>query len=189
LDFPESEKANEDETFKEETKNGFSKPAPGRSAICGGYIGKDSLVMRKHQVPVAMRPVKTLKSLLVHPKDKQEKEQITDCVYKIPCASSEKCYIGETGRKFGIRLKEHKTEARQSNIFCIRTLQKLLANVARLTVQYDVERFPVYLVRNHINFDIFGNTSVTISFCGVFFRAVHHMTSNKAARSPIANRS
>jgi len=61
-------------------------------------------------VPVAMRPVKTLKSLLVHPKDKQEKEEITDCVYKIPCASCEKCYIGETGRKFGTRLKEHKTE-------------------------------------------------------------------------------
>jgi len=33
-------------------------------------------VMRKHQVPVAMRPVKTLKSLLVQPKDKQEKEEI-----------------------------------------------------------------------------------------------------------------
>jgi len=49
-------------------------------------------VMRKHQVPVAVRPVKTLKSLLVHPKDKQE-EEITDCVYKIPCASCEKCYI------------------------------------------------------------------------------------------------
>jgi len=58
-----------------------------------------------------MRPVKTLKSyLLVHPKDKQDKEEITDCVYKIPCASCEKCYIGETGRKFGTRLKEHKTE-------------------------------------------------------------------------------
>ena len=62
-------------------------------------------VMRKHQVPVVMRPVKTLKSLLVHPKDKQEKEEITDCVYKIPCASCEKCYIGETGTKFGTRLK------------------------------------------------------------------------------------
>jgi len=47
-------------------------------------------VMRKHQVPVAMRPVKTLKSLLVHPNDKQEKEEITDCVYKIPCASCER---------------------------------------------------------------------------------------------------
>jgi len=65
-------------------------------------------VMRKHQVPVVMKPVKTLKSLLVHPKDKQE-EEITDCVYKIPCASCEKNYIGETERKFGTRLKEHKT--------------------------------------------------------------------------------
>jgi len=32
------------------------------------------------------------------------------CVYKIPCASYEKSYIAETGRKFGTRLKEHKTE-------------------------------------------------------------------------------
>jgi len=66
--------------------------------------------MRKRQVPVAMRPVKTLKSLLMHPKDELEKEEIKDCVYKIPCASCEKCYIGETGRKFGTRLKEHKME-------------------------------------------------------------------------------
>jgi len=35
-----------------------------------------------------------LKSLLVHPKDKEE-EEIADCVYKIPCASCEKCYIGD----------------------------------------------------------------------------------------------
>jgi len=77
--------------------------------------GKKSVVrvaqrIRKHQVPVAVRPIKALKSLLVHPKDKQEKEEITDCVYKIPCASCEKCYIGETGRKFATRLKEHKIE-------------------------------------------------------------------------------
>jgi len=57
-----------------------------------------------------MRPVKTLRRLLVHPKDKQEKEEITDCVYKIPCSNCEKTYIGETGRKLGTRLKEHKTE-------------------------------------------------------------------------------
>ena len=75
--------------------------------------------MRKHQVPVAMRPVKTFKSLLVHPKHKQEKEEITDCIYKIPCASCEKCYIGETGRKFGTRLKEHKTEVESITIIII----------------------------------------------------------------------
>jgi len=50
------------------------------------------------------------KTLLVHPKDRQEKEEITDSVYEILCAICEKCYIGETGRKFGTRLKEHKTE-------------------------------------------------------------------------------
>ena len=37
-------------------------------------------LMRKHSVPVAMKPYKTLKSVLVHPKDKQEKEDLTECV-------------------------------------------------------------------------------------------------------------
>jgi len=54
--------------------------------------------MKKHQVTVTMRPVKTLKTLLMHPRDKQE-EEITDCVYKISCASCEKCYIGASKRK------------------------------------------------------------------------------------------
>jgi len=49
-------------------------------------------------------------SVLVHPKDKQEKEDLTECVYKVPCASCDKTYIGETGRKFGVRLQEHRTE-------------------------------------------------------------------------------
>jgi len=42
---------------------------------------------RKHNVPVAMKPHKTLKSVLVPPKDKQEKEDLTECVYKVPCAN------------------------------------------------------------------------------------------------------
>jgi len=46
----------------------------------------------------------------VRPKDKQEKEEVTDCVYKIPRSNCETTYIGEIGRKFGTRLKEHKTE-------------------------------------------------------------------------------
>jgi len=41
-----------------------------------GTLERIARVMRKHQVPVAMRPVKTLKSLLVHPKDKQEEEKL-----------------------------------------------------------------------------------------------------------------
>ena len=40
----------------------------------------------------------TLKNVLVHHKDREDKEQTTECVYKVPCASCEKTYIGETGR-------------------------------------------------------------------------------------------
>jgi len=40
-----------------------------------------------------VRPVWTLRSLLVHPKDKQEKEEVTDCVYKIPCSNWEEVWV------------------------------------------------------------------------------------------------
>jgi len=57
-------------------------------------------IMKKHNVPVAMKPWKTLK----------DKEDITECVYKVPCANCDKMYVGETGRKLGVNLHEHKTE-------------------------------------------------------------------------------
>ena len=50
-------------------------------------------IMKKHNVPVAMKLWKTLKELLVHPKDKQDKEDITECVYKVPCANCDKTYV------------------------------------------------------------------------------------------------
>ena len=55
-------------------------------------------IMRKHKhnVPVAMKPYKTLKTVLVHPKDKQEKEDLTEYVYKVPYANCDKTYIGKT---------------------------------------------------------------------------------------------
>jgi len=49
----------------------------------GGISERVAQVIKRHQVPVTMRPVKTLRRLLVHPKDKQEKEEIKDCVYKL----------------------------------------------------------------------------------------------------------
>ena len=42
-----------------------------------------------------MRPWKTLKRALVHPKDKPDKEDITEYVYKVPCANYDKTYIGK----------------------------------------------------------------------------------------------
>jgi len=51
-----------------------------------------------------------MKGLLVHPKDKQDKQNVTECVYKVPCANGEKIYVGETEREPGVRLQEHRPE-------------------------------------------------------------------------------
>ena len=70
-------------------------------------------VYKKYNIQTAMKPVNTLKSLLVHPKDKIDQLQTCECVYEIPCKNCKKSYVGETGRAFGIRLNEHRKEAEQ----------------------------------------------------------------------------
>ena len=35
------------------------------------------------------------------PKAKQDKEDIRECVYKVPCANGDQTYVGETGRNLG----------------------------------------------------------------------------------------
>ncbi|XP_035659380.1 E3 ubiquitin-protein ligase TRIM71-like [Branchiostoma floridae] len=71
-------------------------------------------IFRKHAIATAVKPKTTLRNLLVHPKDRLEDSSKTDCVYKIPCKSCDKVYIGETGRTFNTRLEEHKKEAKNS---------------------------------------------------------------------------
>ena len=66
-----------------------------------------SRILRKHQIATAMKPHKTLRSLLVHPKDKIKLQNKSDIVYSIPCKQCNKEYIGETGRNFKYRLEEH----------------------------------------------------------------------------------
>ena len=88
--------------------------AVSRPSVVIPYVEKVSetvaRIMKKYNVPCAMKPWVTLKNVLVHPKDREDKEQTTECVYKVPCASCEKTYIGETGRKLGVRLQEHRSE-------------------------------------------------------------------------------
>ena len=69
-----------------------------------------SRIFKKHNISTAMRPHKTLRNILVHPKDKQPKEDKAEVIYSIPCKNCNKVYVGETGRKFGTRLAEHKKD-------------------------------------------------------------------------------
>ena len=61
-----------------------------------------------HGAKTATRPFQTIRNLVVHPKDKMQKEEVSEIVYRIPCKSCDKVYVGETGRNVGVRMNEHK---------------------------------------------------------------------------------
>ena len=57
-----------------------------------------------------IRPCQTIRNLVVHPKEKLNKEVTSECVYSNPCKSCDKIYVGETGRNLGVRMKDHRKE-------------------------------------------------------------------------------
>ena len=58
---------------------------------------------------------KSLRQLLVHPKDQRTVEQTVECVYRIPCHNCDCTYIEETGRNYGKRQEEHRKEVESIN--------------------------------------------------------------------------
>ena len=75
-----------------------------------GTSERMSRLYKSYNIASAMKPHTTLRRELVHPKDKRDCYNTTHALYNIPCLNCELCYIGETGRKFGTRLDEHKAE-------------------------------------------------------------------------------
>ena len=75
-------------------------------------------VLKKHAV--VNKPFTTLQQQFPAPKFRPSMESQSNVVYKIPCTNCSWCYIGETGRAFNTRKKEHlrntKTAAKGSKI-------------------------------------------------------------------------
>ena len=67
-------------------------------------------VLRGYGITTAMKPYENIRKMVVHPKDKIEDSKKCECIYKIPCHNCSSVYIGETGREFSTRLKEHRKE-------------------------------------------------------------------------------
>ena len=95
--------------------------APEKPRFCGkvqipfipGLSDKLKRVFLEHNVQLTHKPFNKLRGLLVAPKDKSLKGDITGSVYHIPCcgADNTECgefYIGETDRDFWTRFSEHK---------------------------------------------------------------------------------
>lgn len=64
-------------------------------------------ILKKHNIKVANRPLRTLQKEFPSPKYRVPSERETNVVYQIPCSDCPWNYIGETGRAFETRKKEH----------------------------------------------------------------------------------
>ena len=94
--------------------------APEKPRFCGkvqipyipGLSDKLKRAFLEHNVQFSHKPINKLRGLLVAPKDKSLKGDITGTVYRIPCSGGntecKEFYIGETDRDFWTRFSEHK---------------------------------------------------------------------------------
>ena len=77
-------------------------------------------LLRKNEIRVVNKPFKTLQQEFPSPKFRQPPDLQSNVVYKIPCKDCPWNYIGETGRCFQTRKKEHqrnlKNYAKGSNV-------------------------------------------------------------------------
>ena len=71
-------------------------------------------VVRKHDIKVLNKPVRTPQQEFPSPKDRPKIEKQTNVVYKIGCKDCPWSYIGETGRCFETRKKEHIRNVKQN---------------------------------------------------------------------------
>ena len=88
-----------------------------KSVVTIPYITRVSEALkrtfRRHGFATSMKPYETLRQLLVHPKDKSSSQDSAGVVYSIPCKDSPEVYIGETGRRYGVREKENMKDVKQ----------------------------------------------------------------------------
>ena len=75
-----------------------------------GVTERVTRVLNSYDIAAASSPHNTIRNELVHPKDKRDQLNTTHAIYEAPCRNCNLVYIGETGRKFGTRLDEHKSE-------------------------------------------------------------------------------
>jgi hypothetical protein len=73
-----------------------------------GVTDKISKVLRRKEITTSFKPLTTVKQKMKSVKDPMDKHQ-GKRIYKISCSCG-KCYIGEIGRSFQVRIKEHEAD-------------------------------------------------------------------------------
>jgi len=64
-------------------------------------------------IGVAHRPISTIKSVVMHPKDTIEDDKKTNVIYGIPCSEYPSVYVRQTGRMLKTMMAEHRAAVRR----------------------------------------------------------------------------
>ena len=73
-------------------------------------------MIKKQNIRVHTKPFQTIKQILSNLKDLIEPKQQPGVIYEIPCLHCVGIYIGETGRAFRTRCKEHIRHVNPKNL-------------------------------------------------------------------------
>ena len=79
-----------------------------------GLTEKTRRIFQRHDIHCAMKPMNSLRSLLVCPKDKRPLLNMSNCVYSIPYGGCKASYVGETSRHLNDWLKEHQASVKKA---------------------------------------------------------------------------
>jgi hypothetical protein len=76
-----------------------------------GVTDKIAKVLRRKEIMTSFKPLITIRQRMKSVKDPTDNRQEKG-IYKVSCSCG-KCYIGETGRSFQVRIKEHEADIRK----------------------------------------------------------------------------
>ena len=94
-------------TTTDKTTTKFTRPMLGIPYI-QGLSEQLSRTYQSHRVYLFHKPSNTIRSIILHPKDKTPKEKLFGAINHITCDDhTHHTYIGETKRPLSIRLNEH----------------------------------------------------------------------------------
>ena len=104
-------------TLRKERKEQLQTPTPSIGLpYIKGLSEELQRIFKDHGVSVYHKPFNTLRSSLVKPKDKQNKEDKCGVIYNVACGTCSDFYIGETARALGKRFEEHTSTDKKSAV-------------------------------------------------------------------------
>ena len=121
----------------------FNVPKPKQQQSTTSTGTSDALagLFKAHGVGTYHRHINTIRSILVHPKDKTPDAQKCGLVYQVECPECPLTYIGETGRTLATRMKDHldlRNPQTAVGEHCAHNDQKITKDSVRVLAREDI---------------------------------------------------